>query len=92
MHVEAAGQSLLLHCCLQEGRGEAGLGALLWTFLRRYGCVFDYAQHAVAVGRGGVVPVHSLALPPLAQDRGLRICVQDPHTLRSGRLLPCYGL
>jgi hypothetical protein len=69
----------------QEGRAGVGLGALLWTFLQRYGGAFDYESHAVAVGRGGIRPAAQLAAAAMQPGRGLRVCVQDPHTLRCAK-------
>ncbi len=70
----------------QEGRGGAGLGLLLLTFLERYGERFQYGEQAVAVGEGGVVRIASLAAasqqPPEPHRHGTRVFVEDPLTKR----------
>jgi len=64
---------------MQEGRSLENLGLLLWSFVQRYGVLFNYHKHAVAVGQGGIVPIQAVSA---AQHHGLRIAVEDPATRR----------
>ena len=68
---------------MQVGRGHDNLGVSLLAFLLRYGTYFNYDQHVVAIGRGGIVP--KAAIPgaePTQTHMGTRISVEDADTLR----------
>jgi hypothetical protein len=68
----------------QVGRDNENLSVSLLAFLLRYGTHFNYDQHVVAIGRGGIVP--KTAIPgaePSQTHMGTRIFVEDADTLRS---------
>ena len=65
----------------QDGRDTADLGTLLLTFLMRYGSVFDYDQHAVSVGQGGVILRKELA-NPIPAGAIVQLIVEDLDTKR----------
>lgn len=59
------------------------LGALVTTFLCRFGASFDYADLAVSVRQGGIVP--ATAITDIAQARrsgarqAARLIMEDPQ-------------
>ena len=65
----------------QDGRDTADLGTLLLTFLMRYGRSFDYDQHAVSVGQGGVISRADLA-DPIPAGHIVQLIVEDVDTKR----------
>ena len=65
----------------QDRRDTADLGTLLLTFLMRYGSVFDYDQHAVSVGQGGVILRADLA-DPIPAGQIVQLIVEDLDTKR----------
>ena len=66
---------------MQDGRNTADLGTLLLTFLMRYGRSFDYDQHAVSVGQGGVILRAALA-DPIPAGHIVQLIVEDVDTKR----------
>ena len=54
---------------------------LLLTFLMRYGRSFDYDEHAVSVGQGGVILRPDLA-SPIPAGHIVQLIVEDVDTRR----------